>query len=93
MTQYLEQLQIGNPILCEARPEKISYEGFGKFEIEGRANIGIRRKIGFVCGGSGITPAFSIMESAAREQDGVSMKLVYCNHTSEAVMLKPELQK
>ena len=57
MTQYLEKLPLGSNMLISGPHGKLTYEGFGRFSIDKRLTQ-VRKKIGHIAGGTGITPIY-----------------------------------
>jgi NAD(P)H-flavin reductase len=51
----------------------------------------IRKKIGGICGGTGITPVFSVLDHGLRYQDGVEFSLIFGNKTEKDILLFEEL--
>ena len=51
------------------------------------------RKIGFLTGGIGITPAISIIEYIAEKKLGTDVVLLYSNRTEDEIAFKKELDK
>lgn len=41
-----------------------------------------------ICGGTGITPAFSIIKHICQSKDPLQMHLLYANKTSQDILLK-----
>jgi NAD(P)H-flavin reductase len=56
MTQYLESIEAGAEMLMEGPKGRLSYLGFGKFQLS--KQIVQKKKIGMVAGGTGITPCY-----------------------------------
>ena len=61
MTQYLEKLELGSPMLMSGPHGKCTYDGFGRFQLRGHDLTVHRKKIGHVAGGTGITPLYQII--------------------------------
>lgn len=68
---------------------KISYFGHGKLNVSGTERQ--LKNIGFLAGGSGITPIFNVIQSSLRHKDGVNLSLLYANHTPADILLKAQL--
>ena len=56
MTQYLNEMKLGEEMLMEGPKGRLAYEGFGKIKIG--KQIVVKKNIGLVSGGTGITPCF-----------------------------------
>jgi ferredoxin-NADP reductase len=61
MSQYLEKMEIGKYLKMEGPKGKLSYKGCGNFYISKKYQV--RRNIGMIAGGTGITPIFQIIQS------------------------------
>jgi len=59
MTQYLDQMKLGEEILMEGPKGRLAYECFGKIKIS--KQIVIKKNIGLVSGGTGITPCYQVL--------------------------------
>lgn len=51
----------------------------------------IRKKIGGIAGGTGISPIYPVMMHGLRYEDGVEFSLIHCNKSSKDILLKDEL--
>mmetsp|Transcript_10241 Transcript_10241/g.11773 ORF Transcript_10241/g.11773 Transcript_10241/m.11773 type:complete len:824 (+) Transcript_10241:243-2714(+) len=92
MTQHLESLEAGDHIGVKGPFGLISYKGKGIFSVAGEAKK--YSKAAFVCGGSGITPAYSILATAlADSTDKTEFHLLYANNKPSDIMLRDELDK
>lgn len=58
MTQYLETLNPGQSILMEGPKGLLTYKGYGNFEIKRRSFPNVRKNVGLLAGGTGITPLY-----------------------------------
>ena len=48
---------------------RCEYEGFGRFQIAKRDLTIVRKKIGHIAGGTGITPLYQIIQAALKNND------------------------
>merc|ERR1719197_230802 len=81
MSRHLDQLSVGETV--EMRGPK------GKFEYE----EGKYSKIGMLCGGTGITPMFQVIQHIMKNKaDKTQVSLVYANVTEEDILLRKELE-
>jgi ferredoxin-NADP reductase len=76
----------GDSILCEELKSKLKYNGLGEFEILGK-KVSNKRKIGFIVGGTGITPMFSIALASTMAYDGLEIKFLCSNKTKNDMLL------
>jgi len=61
MTQYLEKLNLGETLRMTGPHGRCTYEGFGRFYFKDRTTTLVRKKIGHIAGGTGITPLFQVI--------------------------------
>lgn len=61
MTQYLEKLEAGEVLKMSGPHGRCTYEGFGRFFFSNRAATIVRKKIGHIAGGTGITPLYQVI--------------------------------
>jgi nitrate reductase (NAD(P)H) len=93
MTQYLESLQIGSYIDVKGPLGHVEYTGRGNFVINGKQRHA--RRLAMICGGSGITPMYQVIQAVLRDQpeDETEMHLVYANRTEDDILLRDELDR
>ena len=91
MTQYLEKMPIGEYMKMEGPKGKINYIGCGNFYIQKEYNI--KKKIGMVAGGSGITPLFQIIQASVNNKDKVELTLLFGNKSEKDILIREELEQ
>ncbi|CAM0885067.1 unnamed protein product [Alopecurus aequalis] len=93
MTQYLDSLQIGAYIDVKGPLGHVEYTGRGSFVINGKQRYA--RRLAMICGGSGITPMYQVIQAVLRDQpeDETEMHLVYANRTEDDILLRDELDR
>lgn len=90
MSQVLDALPVGSVIKVKGPCGHVEYAGKGKILIGKRVEM--VRNIGFMCGGTGITPAFRIIEAALGDTDDTTVfHLLYANNSVEAIALHDEI--
>ncbi|CAH0475446.1 unnamed protein product [Peronospora belbahrii] len=69
--------------------DKLAMKGpFIKFEYKPNEY----KSIGFICGGSGITPALQVVKEICRNpNDSTQVALIFCNKTEKDIILRDEL--
>jgi NAD(P)H-flavin reductase len=79
---------------------KILYYGDGYFHLcnkeeEKPRTLKLRHfsKIGMLCGGTGITPIYQILQAAHQNNDTAEFTLLYSNKTKSDIIFKDELEK
>ena len=90
MTQYLEGLSLGESVRMSGPHAKLTYEGFGRFEL--KKKIVEKKKIGHIAGGTGIAPIFQVLQAALKNEDGTQHSLIFGNRTIDNILLKGELE-
>lgn len=95
MSEHLKTLRPQVDSLQMFGPKgKLAYLGDGKFSIrkQGQEHFVDLKHVGMVCGGSGITPMFQIVQAVARNpHDGLKITLVFGNKTEEDMILRHAL--
>lgn len=97
LTQRLDRLQIGDQVQVKGPLGHFSYLGKGMITLSKKESF--CRRIGFLCGGTGITPAYQIIRYILQHpgEDGASgesveqLSLVYSNRTFADMLLFSEL--
>ena len=69
---------------------KIEYLGFGNFQPK-RMPVKKKTNIGYLAGGTGITPCFHVLQSSLRNKDGIKHSMVFGNRTVDDILLHQEL--
>ena len=92
MTQYLESLKLGQKVLMSGPHGRMKYDGFGRFNVLRAPSVNVRKKIGHIAGGTGITPIFQVIQAALKNDDKTTHQLIFGNRTVDDILLKGELQ-
>lgn len=95
MSQYLNNLKIGDTLLMRGPKGHLTYNGQGKFTIKRKMDFVNykKRKIGMVAGGTGITPMLQVINAVMRDpNDRTEMWLIFANQTEEDILLRKELE-
>ncbi|KAL9648960.1 hypothetical protein ABK040_008340 [Willaertia magna] len=80
MTQYLENMKIGDSILVAGPKGRFSYEK-NKY-----------KKIGMIAGGTGITPMLQVIEEILKHpEDKTEVSLLYGNLTEQDIILRERI--
>ena len=91
-TSFLEEnVNEGDMILCEEMKSKLKYNGLGEFEVVGK-KVSLKRRIGFIVGGTGITPMFSIALASTMAYDGLEIIFLCSNKTKDDMLLANQLE-
>lgn len=91
MSQYVNNMAIGDEMKMEGPKGRLEYRGFGNFVIA-KKEIAGKKKIGMVAGGTGITPCYQVLQAALKNGDGTKLNLVFGSRTPADILLKDELE-
>ena len=98
MSQHLDGLKIGDSLLMSGPKGQLDYAGKGKFSIK---KLGSRdppknyqmKRIGMVCGGTGITPMLQVLRAILKDpKDMTEVWLIFANKSEEDILLRQELE-
>jgi nitrate reductase (NAD(P)H) len=91
MSQHLGSLAVGDSIECKGPVGHFEYVGGGKCIWDFHHLHA--SKLGFICGGTGITPAFQIIKFALKnDPDGACrFALLFASRSEEDILLRKEL--
>lgn len=97
MSQYLENMKIGDTIDVRGPSGKLIYLGRGKFSVKpdnkSPPQILNVKEVGMIAGGTGITPMFQLVKHVLRNpEDKLKMSLLFANQTEEDILLRSELE-
>ncbi|KAI0234305.1 NADH-cytochrome b5 reductase 3 [Lamellibrachia satsuma] len=98
MTQYLENMKIGDYIDVRGPNGLLVYEGMGLFKIRPDKKTEpkdmIVKQLGMIAGGTGITPMLQVVRAALKNpKDNLKMFLLFANQTETDILLRDELDK
>ncbi|XP_013888852.1 NADH-cytochrome b5 reductase 2 [Austrofundulus limnaeus] len=98
MSQYLDNMSIGDTMDFRGPNGLLIYEGNGVFSI--RANKKTEPKIqqfkhvGMIAGGTGITPMLQLIHSITSDPaDNTRCSLIFANQTEKDILLREELEE
>lgn len=96
MTQYLDEMKIGDKIAFRGPSGKLQYLGNGKLSIKklrkDPPQIVNVKKINMIAGGSGITPMLQLVtEVLKRTGDDTQLALLYANQSEQDILLRDDL--
>ena len=96
MSQHLDRLKIGDTMQMKGPKGHLDYKGKGKFTIKKGTNPLQKysmKKIGMVCGGTGITPMLQIIRAIMKDpEDKTEIWMIYANQTEDDILLRKELE-
>ncbi|CRK93693.1 CLUMA_CG007221, isoform A [Clunio marinus] len=96
MTQYLDEMKIGDTIAFRGPSGKLQYLGNGKFSIKklrkDPPQIVSVKKVNMIAGGSGITPMLQLVnEVLKRSGDDTQLAMLYANQSEQDILLRDDL--
>jgi len=90
MSQYFEQLRVGDMVDLSGPFGLIEYCGKGTFKKGGK-EVKVK-KIAMMAGGTGITPMLQIIEAVhKRKDDPTEVSLIFGNQTEDDILLRSRL--
>jgi len=97
MSQYLEQMDIGDYIDVRGPNGLLQYDGRGVFSIRpDKKSPAVKKSakhVGMIAGGTGITPMLQLVRQALKDpEDKTQLSLIFANQTEEDILLRPELE-
>ena len=94
MSQYVDSLQIGDTIDVSGPKGNLSYQGNGLVHIfnKGEINAKTYKHFAFIAGGTGITPAYQIIQYMLSEDKQYDISLLFANKTEDDILLYDELK-
>ncbi|XP_043337776.1 NADH-cytochrome b5 reductase 2 isoform X3 [Cervus canadensis] len=98
MTQYLENMKIGDTILFQGPSGCLFYHGSGKFVFKpyktSEPETKLVHHLGMIAGGTGITPMLQLIRCITRKpSDKTVMSLIFANQTEEDILMRRELEE
>ncbi|KND02517.1 uncharacterized protein SPPG_02976 [Spizellomyces punctatus DAOM BR117] len=91
LTQMLEGLKNGDEVKIKGPEGEIYYTGKGSFDVMG--HFIHCKKVNFIVGGTGLTPALAVIRAALLAEKGrhLQISLVYANKTTDDILCGDEL--
>jgi len=98
MTQYLENLPIGDTIDVRGPSGLLIYNGKGVFDIKedkkGPSKEVKVKQVSMIAGGTGITPMLQLVRAVFRDpEDDTCLSLLFANQTEDDILLRNELEE
>ncbi|XP_073462152.1 NADH-cytochrome b5 reductase 2 [Aquarana catesbeiana] len=97
MSQYLDNLKIGDTIDFRGPNGLLVYKGKGVFAIrpdkKSEPRLKTTKHIGMLAGGTGITPMLQLIRHITQDpNDDTKCYLIFANQTEEDILLRAELE-
>ncbi|XP_003993020.1 NADH-cytochrome b5 reductase 2 [Felis catus] len=98
MTQYLENMKIGDTVLFRGPTGRLFYHEPGTFSIKPYKTSDPEEKVvshlGMIAGGTGITPMLQLIRHITKNPDDrTRMSLLFANQTEEDILVRKELEE
>lgn len=91
MSQYMEQMKIGDSIQISGPWGMNEYKGKGLFKV-GSREIQVKA-VGMMAGGTGITPMLQIIAAIMKDNaDPTTVSLLYANQSEEDILVRDLLE-
>lgn len=97
MSQYLNNMEIGDYIDVRGPSGLLVYDGCGQFKIradkKSEPKTVTAKRVGMIAGGTGITPMLQLARHVLKdENDKTELALLFANQTEDDILLRPELE-
>jgi len=98
MSQYLENMKLGDTIDVRGPSGRLVYLGNGKFAIkvlrkDPPTAVSVK-KLAMIAGGTGITPMLQLIRHITRDpDDSTEVSLLFANQSENDILLKDELEE
>lgn len=97
MSQYLNNMEVGDFIDVRGPNGLLAYEGQGNFMIRpDKKTDPVQtpvKKLGLIAGGTGVTPMLQLIRQILKDpEDKTEVSLIFANQTEEDILLRPELE-
>ncbi|XP_070828562.1 NADH-cytochrome b5 reductase 2 [Chaetodon trifascialis] len=98
MSQYLDDMAIGDTIDFRGPNGLLVYKGNGQFSIQpdkkSEAKVRKFKHVGMIAGGTGITPMLQLIRSITSDPtDNTKCSLIFANQTEKDILLREELEE
>eukprot|EP00177_Eucheuma_denticulatum_P008193 GFKZ01014914.1.p1 GENE.GFKZ01014914.1~~GFKZ01014914.1.p1 ORF type:complete len:918 (+),score=135.57 GFKZ01014914.1:154-2907(+) len=91
MSQHMEAMKIGDKLKVKGPLGHFEYLGHGKFVVKGETRTA--KKIGMICGGTGLTPAYQVLKAVYKDlTDETEVFLLYANQTEGDILMREDLE-
>lgn len=98
MSQYLEELRVGETIDFRGPSGLLTYSGKGTFQIRpDKKSLPVTKtvkQLGMIAGGTGITPMLQLIRAVMKDKDDPTIcYLLFANQTDKDILLRNELEE
>lgn len=98
MTQYLDELKIGDYMDVRGPNGLLVYNGRGEFAIrpdkKSEPAIKKAKRVGMIAGGTGITPMLQLITQVLKDpEDKTQLNLLFANQSEKDILVREELEE
>lgn len=99
MSQYLDQMKIGDKIAFRGPSGRLQYLGNGQFSIKklrkDPPKTVTAKRVNMIAGGTGITPMLQLIRDVLKrnEKDKTELALLFANQSEKDILLRNELDE
>ncbi|KAF9981020.1 hypothetical protein BGZ75_007715 [Mortierella antarctica] len=92
VSQYLDSMTVGERIAIKGPTGSFTYNGQGQYS-HSSGRKGKCSQIGMICGGTGLTPMYQIMQAILldKAQDATKVSLLFGNRTEDDILMRKEV--
>ncbi|KAF9354112.1 hypothetical protein BGX26_008073 [Mortierella sp. AD094] len=92
VSQYLNSMAVGERITIKGPTGGFTYNGQGQYS-HSSGRKGKCLQIGMICGGTGLTPMYQIMQAILLDKvnDSTKVSLIFGNRTEEDILMRKEI--
>jgi nitrate reductase (NAD(P)H) len=91
LSQYMEHMAIGDMLKVKGPLGHFEYLGRGRFINSGEERT--MAKLGLICGGTGLTPAYQVMKAVCKDlEDKTEVCLLYANQSADDILMRAEIE-
>ncbi|XP_049312933.1 NADH-cytochrome b5 reductase 3 isoform X2 [Bactrocera dorsalis] len=97
MTQYLDQMNIGDKISFRGPSGRLQYQGQGRFQVKKLRKDPPKtitaKRVNMISGGTGITPMLQLIRDVLKhnDKDKTELALLFANQSEADILLRNEL--
>jgi len=94
VSQHLEAMQIGDRVAIKGPIGSFKYNGLGHYS-HSSGKKGRCLQIGMICGGTGLTPIYQILQAILADMvhDMTKVSLIFCNRTEDDILMRKEINE
>lgn len=92
MSQFIDHMNIGDMLKVKGPLGHFEYKGHGRVVLDGKPRH--VENIGLICGGTGLTPAYQVMQAVSKDiDDDTEVYLLYANKSTDDILMRKEIEQ